>query len=327
MLWLHFGMPKTGTTALQAFLRGSPSTLDDIGVRYMQSGRRKLDADSRLKISHNILAFRINQSDQPMDPFRSAMAAEYAANADKTCLVSSEMLYSCDQHRLAQVFADIPAEDMRITYYCRRYSDFFEADYKQRAKNGRLARSGSEFIKAQLAQIEAKPDSYSFAYRAAQIRQAFPGVAIQPMIYERSQMLRENVVDDFFSRIGTPLPEDRAVIPSSNMSQSRVASEAFGIVTRALGRQRSRQLRRIKIDDPVMVRRNDVLEPDERAWLDDFMAKHDAAFQQEFFPDRTQLFTPQQLSAEEQGFRRDTPQEYEALSRASELVFQLALKE
>ena len=327
MLWLHFGMPKTGTTALQAFLRGNSRVLDDLGLRFMHSGRRRLDAESRLKISHNILAFSINQSDQSMDPFRSAMTAEYAAHADKTCLVSSEMLYTCDQHRLAQVFADIPSDEMRITFYCRRYSDFFESDYKQRAKNGRMARGGSEYIKTQLAQIEAKPDSYSFAYRVSQIRQAFPGVTIQPLLYDRSEMLRGNVVDDFFSRIGTPLPEDRAVIASANTSQSRVASEAFGIVTRALGRQRSRRLRRIAVDDPVMVRRNDVLEPDERAWLDDFMAKQDVAFQQEFFPDRTQLFAPPKLSAEDQGFRRDTPQEYDAFSRASELVFRLALEE
>ena len=53
--------------------------------------------------------------------------------------------------------------------------------------------------------------------------------------------------------------------------------EAFGIVSRTLESKTSRRLRRRVPDDPVMFPRNDVLQPDERLWLDEHMAESDAA--------------------------------------------------
>ncbi|WP_170464251.1 hypothetical protein [Ruegeria arenilitoris] len=327
MLWLHIGMPKTGTTALQGFLRSNGAVLDEIGLRYMEAGRRRLEGSQRLALSHNIVAFHINRNAGPMDPFRAAMTSEFDEFSDRTCLVSSEMFYSCDLARLAEMFADIPSRALRITFYCRRYSDFFEADYKQRAKNGRVPSGASEFIRYQLDQIREHPEKLSFSAKLAQIRTAFPGVTVVPLLYERSDMVRGNVIDDVLSRIGTPLANGQSPDATSNPSQSRAASEAFGIVARALGRQKSRQLRRMVVDDPAMLRRNDVLEPDERAWMDECLAKRDVAFQQEFFPDRAELFTPKELSEEDKLFRRDTAEEYEALRKASEIVFRMALSQ
>ncbi len=326
MLWLHLGMPKTGSTALQGFLRKNGAALSDVGLHYMEAGRRRLEGSSRLASSHNIIAFHINQTNQPMDPFRASMTSEFDAHSDQTCLVSSEMFYGCDLNRLAEVFADIPAREMKITFYCRRYSDFFEADYKQRAKNGRLAHGGSSYIKSQLSQIEQQPSKLSFSAKTAQIREAFPGVTVVPLLYDRSEMIRGSVESDFLSRIGVSAPDDLLNDKLSNPSQSRAASEAFGIVARAIGRKKGRQLRRMSVSDPVMLRRYDVLEPDERAWLDDLMAQEDVAFQKEFFPDRPRLFNPVGLSAEDARFRRDTPEEYEAFRKASEIVFRMALE-
>lgn len=326
MLWLHMGMPKTGTTALQGYVRNNTDQLAGVGLRYMEAGRRRLEGSKRLAISHNIIAFHINQNQHPMDPFREMMTNEYEAHREQTCLVSSEMFYSCDLTRLAQVFAEIPSRELRITFYCRRYSDFFEADYKQRAKNGRLNSSPSDFVRDRLARIKANPESYSFSAKLTQIRQSFPGVQVLPILYERAEMLQGHVVDDFMARVGVPMPKEGAMDRPSNPSQSRAASEAFGVVSRAMGRRESRRLRRRVIEDPVMVRRYDVLEPDERAWLDAFLTKEDIPFQQEFFPDRPQLFSPVELNEKEQAFRRETAEEYDALRRASEVVFRMALE-
>lgn len=326
MLWLHIGMPKTGSTALQGFVRKNGQVMAGAGLHYMETGRRRTEGQGRLASSHNLIAFHMNQTDQPVTALREAMAREYAEHEDKACLVSSEMLYSVDLHKLAEIFAEIPAREMRIAFYCRRYSDFFEADYKQRAKNGRLAGGGSEYIRTQLDEIRAHPERFSFASAAARIRSAFPGVSLVPMLYERSEMANGNIVDDFLDRIGVQLPLGSKTETSSNPSHSRAACEAFGVVTRAMGRKKSRQLRRRAVDDPVMMRKNDVLEPDERAWLDAFMANEDVSFHQEFFPDRTQLFAPVRLSMHDQSFRRDTAAEYQALRQASEIVFRMALE-
>ena len=325
MLWLHLGMPKTGTTALQSFLRNNASALSDTGLRYMEAGRRRPQSNERPKVSHNIMAFQMNQSAQPMDAFREEMGREYETHGDKACLVSSEMFYSADLTRLARVFADIPARELRVLFYCRRYSDFFEADYKQRAKNGRLPPDGSGFIRDRLAQIEADPLRHSYAGAVSRIRDAFPGVAVVPALYDRAELEKNNVIDDFLARLEVSPPEGCSTKLPANPSLSRVASEAFGVVTRAVGRKQSRKLRRQAVSEPVMIRRHDVLEPQERAWLDAHLAKADEGFRAEFFPDRDRLFSPVQLSAEDLRFRRDTAEEVAALKQASEIVFRMAL--
>lgn len=324
MFWLHLGMPKTGTTALQGFVRSNPEMLAEAGMRYMETGRRRPEG-GRLLVSHNLMAFHLNQTELPLDLFTEAMNAEYAGHSEQACLVSSEMFYSADLPRLAQMFAGLPPEDMRITFYCRRYSDFFEADYKQRAKSGRIGLPATEYVKRHLEQVRETPERFSFTSAVARMRQAFPGVAIVPMLYDRAEMISGNVVDDFIARIGVKLPEGATAGLPANPSLSRAASEAFGIVSRSMGRKRSRQLRRQVVTDPVMMRRHDVLEPDERMWLDTFMADQDRSFLQEFFPERSVLFTPVQLDDDDMTFRRDTPREYAALQRASEIVFRMAL--
>ena len=324
MFWLHLGMPKTGTTALQAFVRNNSSALSDAGLRYMETGRRRPEG-GRLLVSHNLMAFHLNQTELPLEMFCEPMLQEYAEHSDKACLVSSEMFYSADMPKLAQMFASIPPQELRITFYCRRYSDFLEADYKQRAKSGRVGVPATEFVRSRLQQIREAPERHSFGSTVARIRDAFPDAAVVPLLYDRDEMINGSVVEDFIARIGVDMPdEDMAGVPA-NPSLSRAASEAFGIVSRAMGRKRSRQLRRQVVKDPAMMRRHDVLEPDERSWLDGFMAEQDQSFADEFFPDRSVLFTPTQLSEEDKAFRRDTAQEYADLQRASEIVFRMAL--
>lgn len=325
MLWLHLGMPKTGTTALQSFLRNNAVVLSDAGLRYMEAGRLRPNSGERPKVSHNIMAFHMNQSSQPMDGFREAMGREYEQHGEKACVVSSEMFYSSDLARLAQVFSEIPAREMRIVFYCRRYSDFFEADYKQRAKNGRLPHDGSGFVRGRLAAVQAEPEKHTYSGVVARVRDAFPGVVVVPLLYDRAAMVKGNAVDDFLACLGVEAPLGCSTETPANPSLSRAASEAFGIVSRALGRKRSRQLRRQVVSEPGMIRRHDVLEPQERAWLDEFLAEADEAFQREFFPDRDVLFPPVQLDAEELKFRRDTPKEVAALKQAAEIVFRMAL--
>ncbi|WP_171098451.1 hypothetical protein [Ruegeria sp. HKCCD7255] len=324
MLWLHIGMPKTGTTALQGFIRGNEKALSQGGLRYMHAGRKR-ESDRRPKISHNMIAFDLNGSGEAVAEIKEAMAGEYTQYREGTCLVSSEMFYSVDMTELARIFADIPKDEMRVTFYCRRYSDFFEADYKQRAKNGRLAPGGTAYIRQRLKAIADAPQTYTFTGAAHRVRTAFPDVEVVPMLYDRAEMVNGNVIDDFLTRISVPIPDTLSTDSPSNPSLSRPASEAFGIVSRAMGRQKSRQLRRSVLEDPTLYRRHDVLESSEREWLDGYLAEHDAEFQTEFFPERATLFAPTELDEAATQFRRDTPEETEALRRASEIVFRLAL--
>lgn len=325
MLWLHIGMPKTGSTALQGFLRKNGGILAAQGLTYMLAGRQRLGGSGNLPISHNRIIFEMNRSPDIVTDFRNAMSKEFEENRERTCLVSSEMFYTANMQRLAEVFLGIPADEMNVLFYCRRYSDFFEADYKQRAKNGRILGGATRFVEGRLKQIKDNPFAFSFSDKVAKIRAAFPGVSLTPCIYARDRLRNGNVIDDLVERIGVELPDNCVTDFPANPSLSRVASEAFGIVTRSLGKKESRRLRRRSFNDPVMLRRHDVLHPEERVWLDNLMESVDEDFRREFFPERDTLFGTQQSVEAEKQFRRDTAEEVAQLQRACEIVLQMAL--
>jgi len=326
MLCLHIGMPKTGTTALQAFLRANQNHLDSMGLRYLEAGRRRPDGSGNLPISHNRLLFDLNRQLDTVGLYRDKIADEYANHRDKVCLISSEALYSANHPELAKVFDGVPNEDLRIVFYCRRYSDYFEAEYKQRAKNSRLGGEGISFISNRLNAIKEKPKDYNYSGQVARLKTAYPGASIEPYLYDRQSLKNENVVEDFLDRLAVQLPSEVQLDRSSNPSLSRVASEAFGIVTRTFGRKESRQLRRLVPDDPVMYRKNDVLEPDERAWMDEHLTQSDSDFFAEFFPGRETLFQPAKLSENEQAFRRGSAAELSDFQKAMEIVLKLATR-
>ncbi|TMV09011.1 hypothetical protein FGK63_07780 [Ruegeria sediminis] len=291
----------------------------------MEAGRRRLNGEGNLPISHNRIVFDLNKTPSSLAGFQEALAEEYEAHRHQACLVSSEMFFTADMERLAKVFSGIPAKEIRVVFYCRRYSDFFEADYKQRAKNGRITGGATKFVRDRLEQIERSPEGHNYSGRVEQIRMAFPEAAIEPQIYDRALLKNGNVIDDFFEKMGLEVPDGASTDMPANPSLSRVASEAFGIVTRAMGKRESRRLRRLSAKDPVMLRRHDVLESSERTWLDGYLAGTDDGFLREFFPDRKTLFEPPQLTEDELTFQRDTAGEVEALQKATEIVFRMAL--
>jgi hypothetical protein len=326
MLWLHIGMPKTGTTAVQKFLSHNHGAMQEAGLHYMEAGRKKPSMPRRVNSSHNQIVFDITKGGPNAEFYRDAIKAEYEARPQDTCIISSEMFFSTRHAQLAELFRDIPTEEMRILLYCRRYDDYFEAEYKQFAKNGKIKTSASDHIKTRLAAIEKTPENFNFAGRIARIREAFPGVQICPVIYDRAQLTNGNLIDDLLARTGTTCPEGLSTELNSNPSISRIASEAFGIVTGVVGRQSSRRLRRLISEEPSLHRKNDVLEIEERDFINGHLAETDKDFCDEFFPDTKGLFADRELSEDMKTYRRDTPQDIEDMKDAMSQIFRMALE-
>jgi hypothetical protein len=319
MLYLHIGMPKTGTTALQNFLCTHAPSISKLGVRYLEAGRRR--DNGRTTISHNQIVFDLAKGGASQEEFRRDITQEYSSHAADICVVSSEMLYSADPATYAPLFADIPPDELCITFFCRSYDSFVEADYKQRAKNGKAGMGATAFVTQRLDLIRQHPEAFSFSGKVDALRAAFPGVRIAPRLYDRNDLINGNVIDDFFDLVGAPLPA--GIIPSdtSNVSLSRVGSEAFGILSRVVGRKTVRQLRRVLPPHPVMQGACDVLEPKERKEIITRLSACDKAFHREFFADRKTLFAAPKPDATASTFRRDTAEQQVALQQACEIVF------
>lgn len=296
MLWLHIGMPKTGTTALQGWLHANPDFLRDHRIRYLATGRDRGTGTGRL-ICHNALAVAMSRGwhGQP-DGDAEAMAAEVAAHDGAQCILSSEMFFGRDLTPLRQRYLSRIDAPLRVFVYLRRFDDFIEADYKQRAKNGLPTGGAERFVAERLARIESDPDYMNFGTVFERITAQLPGAEIVPRLYLRDEMAGGNVIPDFLAVLGVapetvPLPKVAA-----NRSLSRVASEALGLFDEGAGydKKARRRLGRAlqKSGDARLYASGDVLLPEERTRINDTLEARNAAMRAAFFPGRDRLFPP-----------------------------------
>ncbi len=324
MLWLHIGMPKTGTTALQGWLHAHPDFLREHGIRYLATGRDRGTGTGRL-ICHNALAVAMSRGwhGQPEDD-ADKMAAEVAAQQGAHCILSSEMFFGRDLTPLRQRYLSRIAVPVRVFVYLRRFDDFIEADYKQRAKNGLPTGGAERFVAERLARIESDPDYLNFSTAFDRIRAQLPGAQIVPRLYLRDEMAGGNVIPDFLSVLGVapdtvPLPKVAA-----NRSLSRVASEALGLFDERAGydkKTRRRLGRALQVSgDARLYGSGDVLTPEERARINDTLEARNATMRSEFFAGRARLFPPAMPGAERV---RGYPGELEDLHHAVRAILRL----
>lgn len=325
MLWLHIGMPKTGTTALQGWLHAHPEFLCDHGIRYLATGRDRGTGTGRL-ICHNALAVAMSRDWSGLpEGDAEALAAEVAAHEGGQCILSSEMFFGRDLAPLNARYLARIGVPVRVVVYLRRFDDFIEADYKQRAKNG-LPTGGAEgFVAERLARIEADPDYLDFGALFERIRAQLSGAEIVPRLYLRDELAGQNVITDFLSALGVapeevPLPEVAA-----NRSLSRVASEALGLFDGRAGydKKARRRLGRALQDsgDARLFASGDVLLPDERTQINDVLEARNAAMRTEYFAGRERLFPPAVIREERV---RGYPGELEDFHHAVRAILRLA---
>ena len=295
MLWLHIGMPKTGTTALQGYLHAHPRFLEEHGIRYMTTGRDRGTGAARL-ICHNAMAVQMSRGWQGAPETEpGCFAAEYAGHASQHCILSSEMFFGRDLAPLQTRFLSRIDAPVRIILYLRRFDDFVEADYKQRAKNAMQTGAVDAFLARRLEQIESDPDYMNFETLFARIETQIPGAEVLPRLYLRDEMAGQDVIPDFLSVLGvTP---EAVTLPrvAANRSLSRLASEALGLFdqrTAGFDKKARRRIGRLlqQSQDPRLFASGDVLTFEERRQINDTLEARNASMRQRYFPDRDRLF-------------------------------------
>ena len=301
MIWLHVGMPKTGSTALQTFLHRAGG---ETGLHYLHTGRRR-PGHTRRVIAHNILATALNTGrEEVFEGLRAAFRQELEQHAHRPCVMSSEMFFGRDLsplHRHLFRHGDAP---VTVIVYLRRFDDFMEADYKQRVRNRRFAGGVQAYVDSRLQALDADPDFLNFGAEFKRLQRSIPGATLHPRLYLQEEMVAGDVVADFIAALGL----DRADFPApparrANRSFSRLASEALGVMAGAAGagfdKKRHRRLfRRLHdTDDPLLFGRGDVLTLSERQEINDRLEDRNAAMRNACFPRRDRLFP--QVSADD----------------------------
>jgi len=325
MLWIHIGMPKTGTTALQAWLHAHPDLLARHGVRYVVAGRDRGTGRARL-ICHNAMAVAMSRGWHGTPEAQpDAMAAECRAHAQGHTILSSEMFFGRDLAALQERYLSRIDGPVRIVAYIRRLDDFLEADYKQRAKNALPTGGAARFAAGRLERLADDLDYMNLGAEFDRIRAQIPQAEIVPRLYLREEMAGGNIITDFLSLFGVPPEEVDLPGRSANRSLSRVASEALGVFDGKAGydKKARRRLGRAlqATGDARLYGSGDVLTPEERAQVNAAFEARNSGFRDAYFPGRARLFPP----PDDAGARpRGHPDELAEFQHAVRMILRLA---
>lgn len=161
-VYLHIGLPKTGTTALQHFLYNNGEALKkhdicfpDFGLRYRSVGERK---------NGRFLIAPVKNEDGSLN--HSVPVPEYEPTLDQIAelaktygkiLVTDEGIWNISRKRpdfWPKLRDDLAKRglDLRVIIYLRRQDSFIESLYAQKIKETRKSYTFSEFLASEHAQ-------------------------------------------------------------------------------------------------------------------------------------------------------------------------------
>lgn len=139
-LWIHIGLPKTGTSAVQASFKQSRTALQAVGLIYPVAGEL---GGGHAKLAWPLLGEQRQSMADVLERIDSAgchalwseLAAEVAQHSASDVLISSEYFSEVDPSELAKV-ARLVCDDVRILVYLRRQDELVESGYNQGIKAG-----------------------------------------------------------------------------------------------------------------------------------------------------------------------------------------------
>ncbi len=304
-LFLHIGSFKTGSTAIQDYLRSNTDALADAGLNYVQAGRSN--------ISHNgmVRAFR---------KFRGAricrhIVREMEQSPATAHVVSSEMFFHANvaRHLGKNLPEDLKART-KVVVYVRRQDKYLEAMYKQLVKNNRIVPNAMAFHDARIKSL-----AYSHTLAAYADEFGAQNMIVRP--FERGNFPNGDVVADFLSHLNLASPDTpKHVQKSTNQTLSAPVSEMLGMLGRDAG-VNTRALIRVLItqNSQGAVRSNDVYDLGTRKAIVKRHAADNRLIQQTYCPDLASLFDTKDLGVKEDPYP-DASQQVENWSNAAQAI-------
>lgn len=200
-VFLHIGLPKTGTSLIQSAFLGAPETLGRFDIRYLQAGTRVFDDGGH----HVLVMAGLGERGQRISPEKSPDVVRQCWNeaideingcAETQIFVSSELL-ALDVTQAADIetFRDgLSAQgkhDMKIVVTLRDPADFVNSVYSQRVRDGYDGTAQDYVVRIRaLLDWEALIRPWSEVFGA------------ENLILLRFEALdRSGMVDDFFRRV------------------------------------------------------------------------------------------------------------------------------
>lgn len=246
MLIMHIGSPKTGTTAIQGFLKANTKVLAQNGVNFIRAGRTN--------IAHNSLVgpLRRGKATETLGAIRD----EIHAAPNSLHILSSEMFFSAKvAEKLGRGLPRGIWENCKVICYLRRPDKYAEAMYKQKVKNGQIDPDPMAFLQGFVDKLNYSATLDAFAKLVGEAN-----VLVRP--FDREHLVSGDAVTDFCSHAGiNNLSKYTFADADSNKSLSTAVSEELGLVNRHTPFNTRVMIREISAEAaPDTIRSNDVFD-------------------------------------------------------------------
>jgi hypothetical protein len=145
-IYLHIGLPKTGTTAIQNFLFKFSEELKSEGILYSRNlGSRS--HDSSLRSGHHSLAYDVLGTHGYSDGLCwNQLLEEVRSSTSDTAVISAETFWLCSDTEIRKVAKYLESYFVKVVVYLRNPLNFVVSLYKQRIKTGHSYQSFRDFI-------------------------------------------------------------------------------------------------------------------------------------------------------------------------------------
>jgi len=175
-LWIHAGLPKSGSSALQVFFAKNHNKLKDEGVDYLDleslneasagaitSGNGALLAKSLLSQGHPLLP---PEAENIYDRFINRVKASESPAG----LASSEFFSNISLDKLSRLKQDLVSlgVELKIIFYVRRQDQFLVSSYMQEVKRHGYTGSLSDFVESRYKKIHFL-NYYGFCQQLANV--------------------------------------------------------------------------------------------------------------------------------------------------------------
>ncbi|MBR7799801.1 hypothetical protein [Undibacterium fentianense] len=204
-LFLHFGTTKTGSSSIQEFLAGHQAQLAKDGYFYPIHGAYYRPAEaSQSLLAHGVLGRQpayLNGAVIDRDRVIAEIRRDLFATTARKLIVSSEHFAFGksveDYEAIKEVFTPITS-DIRVIIYLRRQDLRMESSWAQVIKGGaRGSVSFNDYLRENPA--------WDYRELLGKIAHVFGRSQLIVRPFERTQLYRKNVVNDFLRLIGIEL--------------------------------------------------------------------------------------------------------------------------
>lgn len=222
-LFLHIGMPKTGSTALQQFLTDNRSQLKQQGFYYPKSPSNTV-AQHCLSCIHLKETERYLKNGKKEEKAASAVMRDIKNTQYKKIIISSEPFWKIDPAILLDFFSDF---DITLIAYFRLPQDFATSVYQELNKGCRQpgAQSLEDFL-------TSYPDHFTERYcnRLESWLNLRSELELKIKLFTKNNLKSGNVCCDFLSQLKIESTENFTGFDSKKKSNTSLSAETLAIL-------------------------------------------------------------------------------------------------